>query len=164
MIRKVFFMVFITMAMTTSVKAQQSLEKEAFIQEYFDDLPEETIRQAEQMFAELGFEVKVSTYYSEEYNARCCHYETTSLDLYEAINLEQQKKDGVLEYLCGSLREDPTGESLEWFIYQFKQLNIGLCWEFTCQDKTKYVIATPHEIEEFYYKNKDLIYSALEEQ
>lgn len=163
MIKKVFLMMLIMMTMTAPIKAQQSSEKESFIHEYLD-VPEESLRQAEQMFAELGFQVKCYGYYSEEYNALCFHYETTSFDLYEFFNPEQQIKDGVLAYLCGFLREDPTGEGLEWFIGQFKLFNIGMCWVVTCQGNTKYAIATPHEIEEFYYKNEDLIYSMLEEQ
>lgn len=160
---KKVFLLSILMAMISPISAQQSSEKEAFIQEYCD-FPEESFRQAEQMFAELGLQVKCYGYYSEEYNALCYYYETTSFDLYEFFNPEQQVKDGVLAYLCGVLREDPTGESLEWFIGQFKLFNIGMCWVVTCQGKTKYAIATPHEIEEFYYKNEDLIYSMLEEQ
>ena len=163
MIKKVFLMMLIMIAMTISVKAQQSIEKEAFIQD-FCSLPEESIRQVEQMFAEQGFQVKVSAYYSEEYDALCFHYEYTSMELYKATDLANVKETGMLAYLSSVIREDPTGESLEWLIYKEKQFNIGLCWKVTCQDKTKHVIATPGEIEEFYYKNEDLIYSILEEQ
>ena len=160
--RKVFLLSVILMATIVPINAQQSSEKEAFIQD-FCSLPEESIRQVEQMFAEQGFQVKVSAYYSKEYDALCFHYEYTSMELYKATDLANAKETGMLAYLSSVIREDPTGESLEWLIYEEKQFNIGLCWKVSCQDKTKHIIATPGEIEEFYYKNEDLIYSMLEE-
>ena len=160
---KKVFLLSILMATIVAINAQQSSDKEVFIQEVVGGL-EESCHQAEAVFAEFGLNIEVSIDYCDGYNAFCYHYKLPFLEMLEDFDLAQVKREGLLEFLSALLRGDPTAELLEWYIYQCKQFNIGMCWEYTYQDKIKYVIATPNEIEEFSYKNEDLIYSKLKEQ
>lgn len=149
MIRKVFFIASVMFFVGLFACAQSVGDKESFIITMIQGVNNNST-QMEQILAEQGIHMKGSAYFDETNNVLVFHYDVTSLDVYNNVDLTLTKIGGM-QGLATPADDDPYDELREWMAGVIIEYNLGYRWEYQCQYRVKSITATPEEIEEYIY-------------
>ena len=143
--RLLFILVACALNFTLVLRAQTLSEKE-FIEECM--LGKEKCEAFEkQMMVDYGLKVELSNYYDSDSRSFVYSYKWFSSDVFNAIDIEVEKEGVIKGMLSGILGVDPSGESLETLVNEYKKHNINIRIEYRYEKKVKSATITPTEIQ-----------------
>lgn len=148
--KKILFAI-IACLMTTITIHAQSITRNEIIDEMLEG-SNEIVSSIEEMLASQGIKSKIRVFFDSTTKELVFSYQFFDEAIFNTANLENMKKGGVQGIVAEVLRQDSTGEGLEWIVNEFKRTKTYLRYEVVYVDnKSKKHIrsarVTPEEIQ-----------------
>lgn len=137
--------------MATSISKAQSLTQNEIIDGMLEG-SEEIVSTIEGTLASNGIKSKIRVFFDSSSKELVFTYQFFDKEIFDGANLENMKKGGVQGMVAEILKEDDTGEGLEWFVNEFKKTKTCIRYEVVYVDNAlkKHVKSdrvTPEEIQ-----------------
>ena len=131
---------FLCLCFSVCASAQTSIEEfKDGLQGMASSITEE-LKGMETTVAETyGVTMRMNVIYSRASNEFIYDYECFSEDFFNVGNLEDGADAGIAEMFRGFNKEDPSGETLQWFLDGLRDTNTTLVfrWRYESQQKEK---------------------------
>ena len=137
--------------MTTFIcRAQNGLQNE-FINGILS-IRNEFIPEVEKAMASNGIDIKIDVFFEDSTNELVFSYQFFDKNIFDNANLDAMKKGGIQGIISEVLKEDSTGEGLEWVVNEFKRTKTFMRYEIVYVDSNlkrhvKSSRVTPAEIQ-----------------
>ncbi len=148
---KKFLFAVIACLMTTFTIHAQSITHNEIIDEMLEG-GNEIVSSLEEMLASQGIKSKIRIFFDSTTKELVFSYQFFDENIFNSANLENMKKGGVQGIVSEVLRQDSTGEGLEWVVNEFKRTKTYLRYEVVYVDNQskkhiKGARVTPEEIQ-----------------
>lgn len=148
--RKIYLLILSCMMTTFICRAQNGLQNE-FINGILS-IRNEFIPEVEKAMASNGIDIKIDVFFEDSTNELVFSYQFFDKNIFDNANLDAMKKGGIQGIISEVLKEDSTGEGLEWVVNEFKRTKTFMRYEIVYVDSNlkrhvKSSRVTPAEIQ-----------------
>lgn len=148
--KKVYLLI-LSCLMTTFISRAQDLTQNEIINSMLE-VRDEFIPAVEEALASNGIDSKIRVFFEKTTNELVFSYQFFDKNIFDNANLDSMKKGGIQGIVSEVLKEDSTGEGLEWLVNEFKRTKTFLRYEVVYVDSNdkrhvKSGRVTPEEIQ-----------------